>query len=179
LLFNFGHKANILNFVYPLLIKYYVAGVSVAPFLTSKDVIKLRYYISKCEDKKLYDVNYDDIVERKICVVWMIAGYTLMDIETVKGLMEERAAHNLSTIIVTTTLDSNLYRIESNEEDHCKYLATLNYIKYIPMRNALTNANEMSAVNTMKKVAISRNKPIEDNFMGDMSPNDFDAILGK
>jgi hypothetical protein len=183
LFFSFGDKANIMNFIYPLLLRYYLAGSTIAPFLPIKDVSRLRYYASLCDDTRIKDTSYDDLVSKEVCVLWLDAGCSLKDIDITKGLMEERALNGYATIIVASSLDISMLKLQiSDLQTNCLYLATPFYVKYVQNQNvgdAMQKDNNYTDNNTsgtVKHKLGTTNKANTDK--GPMSNNDFDTMLG-
>ena len=186
LFYSFGVRANILNFVYPLLVRYYKAGVEVAPFMQAREVSKLRYYDSICDDTKIKGVTYADLLKKKLCVVWLDAGCCLKDIDTVKGLMECRALNDFVTIIVSSTLDINMLRLQiADEIEQCKHLATPYYIKYTQKhtKEQSNMATNLTTDYSERHGAYKSNSVIESNKRmnntGGLSEDAFAALVGK
>ena len=60
ILFDLGVKTFENNFIYPYLMRAYMEGLSVAPFLTSYDVCRLRYAQEYGEELDEYNLTFND-----------------------------------------------------------------------------------------------------------------------
>ena len=126
LLFNLGKYACENNFIYPYLLRAYKAGLSVAPLLTSLELMRLRSrYESGLED------DFGDYLDKQVCVVVLDAGANYLEVMAVKGLMQLRASKDLPTIIFTGYWQSRI-RDLIGQDDYLGYnLAKLIAIEFV------------------------------------------------
>lgn len=133
LLFNLGKKANEINFIYPYLIKGYLSGRSLVPLVTLTDLCQLRLAFEgssySLSIEKNY--NYNDLINRDICVVVIDAGATYTSILAVKGLMQLRAQKLKPTIIFTNQWNNYIRDLCSEDDYTCYNLATLYTVEYL------------------------------------------------
>ena len=131
ILFNFGMHASLMNFIYPLIIRYYLAGISITPFLTVVDVCILRNLSELNSEDTHLGITYNDLLNRDISIIYIDAGTTEVGFNSIKGLLSLRAMNNKSTIFVTSNYNKLQVQLEkpSYMED-CKYLATPYFIVY-------------------------------------------------
>ncbi len=191
-IYGFGLKADIQNFVYPLLVRYYLAGTDVAPFMLATDVTYLRSNFSLGNDKKIYDITYSDLLKKRICVVWLDAGSSLKDIDVVKGLMEQRAVHNLATIIVSSNYGFGIIALEKDTgQESCKHLATPHYVFYdktkVLKRNETyekrfykpTDTNVVGTNPMAKESTTPNTMHMTQNLGSGLSNEAFNSLIGK
>ena len=133
ILFNFGAKCNEMNFLYPLLTRYYLAGVSLTPLLSCIDIALLRNSIDNqymgYEDPT--ELTYMDLIKRDLCVINIDAGATKSNIGAVKGLMQLRARQRKPTIIVTNVWGTNIKALYGDIDDYSYHIARLHTIENI------------------------------------------------
>ena len=193
-IYGFGLKANIQNFVYPLLVRYYLAGTDVAPFMPATDLTYLRSNFSLGNDKKVYDITYSDLIRKALCVVWLDAGSSLKDIDVVKGLMEQRAMHNLATIIVSSNFGFGIIALEKDSgQEQCKHLATPHYVFYDKAKvlkrnetyekrfykpNDTTNVGKSQISKETSTTSVAHNS-VSQNMSGVLSNEDFNSLIGR
>lgn len=91
--FGVGGKGNIENLVYPLMVKAYMSGISVAKF-TSCNLLN-QLYLDMSDE-------YKDYLHKDLVIVLIPSGASKADILFAKGLMETRAIKNKVTIFVTS-----------------------------------------------------------------------------
>lgn len=145
LLFNLGKVSCVRNFINPYLMRAYVGGATVSPYITARDVFNLSRkevgLLATIDDKVLVDnsdyilsnLNFKDLLTTDICVVHITAGSLNAQIRAVKGLMQLRANNNKSTIIFTDVwysrydheLQESLRLLYTNEMPLDKSIATL------------------------------------------------------
>lgn len=113
ILFNLGKVSCVRNFINPYLMRAYIGGATVSPYITARDVFNLirkeAGLITITDDKIVgydndYIINnfvYNDLLNTDICVVHITTGSLYNQIRAVKGLMQMRASNNRSTIIFT------------------------------------------------------------------------------
>ena len=132
LMFNLGKKSNEINFIYPYLIKGYVSGRSLVPLVTLTDLCQLRLEFEgstySVHLNKTY--NYNDLINRDICVVVIDAGATYTSLLAVKGLLQLRAQKMKPTIVFTNQWNSYVRDICSEDDYECYNLATLYSVEY-------------------------------------------------
>ncbi len=175
MMFYFGMRCNVSNFIYPLLVRYYIAGVEVAPLMTGRDLVVLRHQ----DDAKLYDMTYDDILRKELCVVWLDSGYTTVEVDTVKGLMETRAFYDLPTIIIIGMTKSFVWSLThaQNDTKQTRHLATAFVVSY-KRTSDIANMGTSNKPIPSNIAANNKNRTTIQNN-GAMSVDDLDAIIGK
>lgn len=111
ILFNFGMKANMTGFVFPLLMKGYKAGLKCAPLVYAFDLVRLRldYEENYLQHRNLpWGDSFLDYVDADLCVTVIDAGSSILDILAVKGLMQLRANRRKPTIIIAEQWSKNV-----------------------------------------------------------------------
>lgn len=160
MLFNFGLTCNVMSFAYPLLIRYYLAGRTVAPFLTGLDLCRLRYLCEINSKEQHLGISYNDLLDRDICLVYLDSGCTDISFYAAKGLLSLRALKQKVTIFVANNYNVLLGQIETpNYMENCKHLATPYFVKYIEGsfdRNVVQNNVEQSSKLTEPKSEFDR-----------------------
>lgn len=134
LLFNLGKVSCVRNFINPYLMRAYVGGATVSPYVTARDVFNL-----VCKEAGLISINngvvtdyvddyivsnfkYNDLLTTDVCVVHITTGSLYTQVRAVKGLMQMRASNNKSTIIFT---DAWYTKFERELRDSIQMLYTL------------------------------------------------------
>lgn len=102
--FGLGIKGRFDRFIYPMMIKAYKAGLTVARFVTSYELTRLLLN---------QDPIVDSFIYSDIMFIFLNTGSLLSDVNNTQGILEARGALGKPTIIVTT------WRIE-----HCNGLLT-------------------------------------------------------
>jgi len=140
IMFNFGKKAVEDNFIYPLMVRSYIAGRTVTPLMTIPYIAKLRnIHEQYSTDAELDVITFDDIIKRDLCVVMIDAGASYTGINVVKGLMQLRASNRKPTIIVTNSWGSQIQDMTSEEGYYAYNLATLYSVEYVKKAEYKTN----------------------------------------
>lgn len=132
IMFNLGKKANEANFVYPYLIKGYVAGRTLVPLVSLPDLcqLRLRYEGSPFSIGTYKDYTYNDLIERDVCVIVIDAGATNVSLLAVKGLVQLRSQKLKPTIIFTNSWNKYVRDLCSEDNYKCFNLATLYSVEY-------------------------------------------------
>lgn len=124
LLVNLGLNAYPTNFIYAYLMRSYISGMTVSPFLTARDVFLLLDYETNCITDDVIDlgdnvnVKYKDLLRTDICVIHITTGANYSHVRAVKGLMQMRAHNNKSTLIFT---DAWWFNNSSSTERYLKF----------------------------------------------------------
>ena len=140
-LFYFGRAAHAQNFINPLLVKGYLAGLVTTPAIDAATLSKLRLHYEdgdKHENMRILSeyteseaVNYQDYMESDLCLVYMDAGATYIGINSAKGLCQLRAKRGLATILVTDGWTNSYYDMCIHDADYAGlYPLALRSIKY-------------------------------------------------
>lgn len=141
IMFNLGSKANEINFIYPYLIKGYMAGRTLLPLVNAIDICQLRLAYegssNSIDIEKSY--NYKDLLERDLCLVVIDAGATRTSISAVKGLMQLRAQRLRPTIIFTNYWGWDLAVICSEDDSYSYNFAKLISVKYKDKQKTATD----------------------------------------
>lgn len=107
LLVNLGLNAYPTNFIYSYLMRSYISGMTVSPFLTARDVFLLLDYETNSITDDVLDlgsnisVRYKDLLKTDVCVIHITTGANYSHVRAVKGLMQMRAHNNKSTLVFT------------------------------------------------------------------------------
>lgn len=119
--FGLGNKGRIDRFVYPMLAKAYLSGLTVAKFISCTDYNRLLVSMSY-----ELDMYYDsDIVFMMIC-----DGSSKADIAAAKGLMQSRALKGKATIFVTTWSVEACSILLGFWNDSSLFMATAVFLEY-------------------------------------------------
>lgn len=130
MLFNLGAKVIEDNFLCPLVLKSYLAGIKTLPII---DVATLRHLRTEYEEGVQQEgLTFTDLLNGDMCVVSMDAGCDTRGILAVKGLMQLRARRGKATIILTHVWNRTV-NVLCNEDDELKTLglATCYSVKYV------------------------------------------------
>lgn len=126
IMFNLGKYACENNFIYPFLLRVYKAGLSVAPMLTSVELMQMRsLYESGLES------NFGEYLDKQVCVVVIDAGANYKEVMAVKGLMQLRANRELPTIIFTGYWQRFVWDLIADDEFSGYNLARLISVTYV------------------------------------------------
>lgn len=113
---NLGVNSDILNFVYSFLIKAFRFGFTVAPLVSTTDIVSLRGMAEGLENsssarvRDVLGVTYADLEMCDVCVVTIDAGVTQGGVYAVKGLVEGRSRKGLATLVFTNAVLNNFQR---------------------------------------------------------------------
>lgn len=134
LLFNLGKVSCVRNFINPYLMRAYIGGATVSPYITARDVFNLvrketglivtddGVVTDYIDDYIVSNLKYNDLLTSDICVVHITTGSLYTQVRAVKGLMQMRANNNKSTIIFT---DAWYTKFEHELRDSLQMLYTL------------------------------------------------------
>lgn len=134
LLFNLGKVSCVRNFINPYLMRAYIGGANVSPYITARDVFNLirkeagllaisdGVVTDYIDDYIVSNLKYNDLLTSDICVVHITTGSLYTQVRAVKGLMQMRANNNKSTIIFT---DAWYTKFEHELRDSLQMLYTL------------------------------------------------------
>lgn len=134
LLFNLGKVSCVRNFINPYLMRAYIGGATVSPYITARDVFNLirkeagllaindGVVTDYIDDYIISNLKYNDLLTSDICVVHITTGSLYTQVRAVKGLMQMRASNNKSTIIFT---DAWYTKFEHELRDSLQMLYTL------------------------------------------------------
>ena len=144
---NLGRKAHKDNLVYPWMLRLYMSGVSLSPYISSKELSDLRENYGFSEVAEELGISYKDLLKRDGCFVFLDAGSTDSDINAVKGLMELRASKNKVTIVIIGLVGGMTKRIST--DDKVKDLGYYLSVEYKPQefkgKNGFNNKNTYSS----------------------------------
>ena len=130
-MFNFGKKVYEFNFIYPLMMNYYLSGRTVTPLISPLDICRLRNEAEKYSFSTKGDsFSYYDLLDKDICVILIDTGVKETGIDAVKGLMQLRANRSKATIIVTNAWGSRILDMCSDGSERSLNLATLYSVEY-------------------------------------------------
>ncbi len=128
-LFNLGIKACENNFIYPYIMRAYIEGIKVAPFVTSYDISYLRRN-EEIGYETEYSFTYNDLINKELCVISIDAGAQNSAILAVKGLMYLRANKGYPTIIFTNVWNRSVMAMQCEDDMKLYHLAELFSIQY-------------------------------------------------
>ena len=137
IMFNLGKYACENNFIYPFLLRVYKAGLSVAPMLTSIELMQMRSLYESGLDS-----DFGDYLDKQVCVVVIDAGANYKEVMAVKGLMQLRANRELPTIIFTGYWQRFVWDLIADDEYTGYNLAKLISVNYIDKDDKLNNNEE-------------------------------------
>lgn len=183
LLINLGLNAYPSNFIYAYLMRAYISGLTVSPYLTARDVfLMLKNETESINDDVLdlgenISIRYKDLLNTDICVIHITTGANYAHVRAVKGLLQMRAHNDKSTIIFTdawwfnSSSDSEVYlkrSLESLYSDDVlsKAVAKLVKVSY----NLVSNKREVE-----QELPKSTQRP-NTSFAG-MSQKQLDSLL--
>lgn len=130
LIFNLGKKSNEVNFIYPYLVKGYIAGRSVLPLVNAIDICYARTGIESNYTSSDLGYTYKDLLDRDVCVIVIDAGATSTSFNAVKGVMQLRAQRLKPTIIFTNSWSYLSKDLCTERGYSCYNLATLYSVEY-------------------------------------------------
>ena len=123
MMFNLGSRVFEENFVNPLLVRGYLAGLNVAPLLTVHKIAELRYK-SESQDYSISDARdaYSALLEADLCVVALDEGITRSGIDLVKGFVYARGREHKPSVLLTHSSVKELFMnfaTEDTDFDYC------------------------------------------------------------
>lgn len=118
ILFNFGPKVYEENFVNPLLLKGYMAGINVAPLLSAYKVAELRRHVESVEYyNEEESKEYLSYLDADLCVIILDEGISKNGVDIVKGFVATRGRGNKPTILLThSNMRDILYEFATTED---------------------------------------------------------------
>lgn len=118
MLFNFGPKVYEENFVNPLLLKGYMAGIKVAPLLSAYKVAELRRHVESVEYyNEEESKEYLSYLEADLCVIILDEGISKNGVDIVKGFVATRGRESRPTILLThSNMREILYDFATTED---------------------------------------------------------------
>ena len=118
IMINLGFKPLFNNLVYPLMMRYYLNGVDIAPYLNVYMIEQMRYGNQEMKNKmeEDYKTTFNELIHKDMCIVHLDTGARKESIDSVKGLMEIRAMRQKPTLILTEVKNSNLYSLITDEK---------------------------------------------------------------
>lgn len=120
--FGISIKGRLDRFVYPLLAKAYMNGLSVAKCISCSEFSRLQL--------KMND-EIDDYLNSDIVIMIINDGCTKGDIATAKGLMQTRALKGNPTLFVSTwTVEACSALLGSKSEDSTMFMARPSFVMY-------------------------------------------------
>lgn len=128
ILFNFGSKVNENNFVYPLIVRSYMAGLKTSPVIMGYDLYQYRLASENAYDE---EKKYQSLLDDDICVVVLDTGSTKNNIMCAKGFMQLRAYKCKPTIFVTNIWRTDVLALCNEDDTHQFGLATLYGVEYL------------------------------------------------
>lgn len=130
MLFNFGKQSHSDNFINPYLVRAYMSGLTVAPYITASILYALRRLMLDDTNKSIlrfiksagYEgVEFADYIDKDVCVIEVDNGCSYDEISAVQGLMQLRGRQGKSTLVVINVLPSQVKCLNSMEEKRLDY----------------------------------------------------------
>ena len=183
LLINLGLNAYPSNFIYAYLMRAYISGLTVSPYLTARDVfLMLKNETESINDDVLdlgenISIRYKDLLNTDICVIHITTGANYAHVRAVKGLLQMRAHNDKSTIIFTdawwfnSSSDSEVYLKRSLESLYSDDVLSKAVAKLVKVSYNLVN-NKREVEQELPKSTQRRNT----SFAG-MSQKQLDSLL--
>ena len=119
--FGLGNKGRVDRLAYPLLAKAYLAGLSVAKFISCAEYNRL--YINMSDEVESY-------LEKDIVLMLIPDGASKADILSAKGLMQSRALKGKCTIFITTWIIEACSILLGYFGDVTYFLASGSFVEY-------------------------------------------------
>lgn len=164
-LINLGSKVYENNFIYPYLVRAYMAGVTVSPLVYSADLVYARKIMEEGISDDTLPFKYRDLLKSDILVCIIDAGAVRNDIGAVKGLMQMRASNGKGTIIFTNLWNKLIGDICDSEADSFN-IARLCSVEYIKSTEKQLNNNSAEQAQMRTK-----------GTMSEMSSSDFRNLM--
>lgn len=129
--FGISIKGRIDRFVYPMLAKAYMNGLSVAKCISCSEFSRLQLRMNE---------DLDDYINSDIAVMVINDGCTNGDIAAAKGLMQSRALRGNPTVFVTTwTVEACSGLLGSVREDATMFMAQPVFVGYRKSKGGHSN----------------------------------------
>lgn len=120
--FGISIKGRIDRFVYPMLAKAYMNGLSVAKCISCSEFSRLQLRMNE---------DLDDYINSDIAVMVINDGCTNGDIAAAKGLMQSRALRGNPTIFISTwTIEACSGLLGSVKDDSTLFMAYPSFVSY-------------------------------------------------
>ena len=120
--FGISIKGRIDRFVYPMLAKAYMNGLSVAKCISCSEFSRLQLRMNE---------DLDDYINSDIAIMVINDGCTNGDLACAKGLMQSRALRGNPTIFVSTwTVEACSALLGSKRDDNTMFMAYPSFVEY-------------------------------------------------
>lgn len=154
MLFNLGDKIYEENFVNPLLIRAYLAGISVTPLLSVYDIASLRRAVESLDYGNVEESNlYKDYLYSDLSLVTIDEGITKSGLDLIKGFVFARGRLRKPTVILThSSMSEILYVWGMSEEGYDYSVPRLIQVKYKKKRDESSESllSDTDSVSTTK-----------------------------
>lgn len=130
--FNLGSRVYEQNFVNPILIRAYLAGIEVAPLQTVYSIAKMRRSVESqnYEEKELVE-EYENCLNASLCVVVIDEGVTKSGADSIKGFVYQRGRLGKPTILLTlSNATCVVYDFPTSEDDYDYCVPKMISVKY-------------------------------------------------
>lgn len=116
-----GNKGRVDRFVYPLLAKAYLSGLTVSKFISCTDY-----------NRMLVNMSYelDEMYSNDVVIMLICDGSSKADIAAAKGLMQSRALRGKATVFVTTWSVEACSILLGFWNDPSLFMATAVFLEY-------------------------------------------------
>lgn len=135
--FGLGNKGRVDRLVYPFLAKAYLAGLSVAKFISCG--MYNRLHVAMSDEISSY-------LERDLVIMLIQDGSSKSDILSAKGLMQERASYGKCTIFVTTWSIEACSMLLGYFGEETFYLASGSFVEYKSSKKHSKYINQLTGV---------------------------------
>ena len=120
--FGVGLQGKVDLVAYPMLVKAYLSGLSVAKFISCGEYAR-----------KLYFVDYEfieSLINKDFAIMLVPAGSNRLELKTAQGFMQERALKGKPTIFLTTWSVEGCSDLLSFSDERSLFMATAYFVKY-------------------------------------------------
>lgn len=141
IMYNLGAKVIEGNFLNPLVLKGYIAGLKMTPIIDTATLCHIRNNFENNYQGEDDEIKFEELLSADLCVVSIDAGTSTKGVLAVKGLMQLRAKREKPTIILTHLWTKDIHNLCNEDSENFMYsLATLISVKYIKQVNSSPRA---------------------------------------
>ena len=149
ILFNLGPRVFEDNFVNPILIRAYLAGINVAPLLTVHSIASLRRNVESVEYVDEDAVKkYDEYINADLCVVVLDEGITRSGLDLVKGFVYARGRLRKATVLLTHSTLGDIFYAFASEEDYDYCVPKLVRVRFKKKEESLKSSDDIVSTTT-------------------------------
>lgn len=166
ILFNLGDRVYEENFVNPILIRAYLAGINVTPLLSVYEISTLRRAVESQDYVNADDCNkYSEYLNADLSVVTLDEGITKSGVDLVKGFVFARGRLRKPTVILTHSSLSDILCRWGLEEGYDYSVPRCIQVKYKKKVSSVesNDGNTDSEVSTTKRFTEREFKELTSN----------------